>query len=129
MCFIFFVKQKTAYEMRISDWSSDVCSSDLRQFAVMIMTHQHKHLILTKRSARMREYLSRHRWHLWSAIGRDLDHARWAALPPIMSGDCTPVPHVWLGVSIEDRARMIERAYALRKTPPAGHLWSEIGRA
>src|SRR3546814_1695502 len=28
MCFFFF-KQKTAYEMRISDWSSDVCSSDL----------------------------------------------------------------------------------------------------
>src|SRR3546814_8516310 len=30
MCFFFFFKQKTAYEMRISDWSSDVCSSDLR---------------------------------------------------------------------------------------------------
>src|SRR3546814_21014955 len=30
MCFMFFIfKQKTAYEMRISDWSSDVCSSDL----------------------------------------------------------------------------------------------------
>src|SRR3546814_8689782 len=29
MCFCFFFKQKTAYEMRISDWSSDVCSSDL----------------------------------------------------------------------------------------------------
>src|SRR3546814_8403363 len=29
--FFFFFKQKTAYEMRISDWSSDVCSSDLRQ--------------------------------------------------------------------------------------------------
>src|SRR3546814_2524183 len=28
----FFFKQKTAYEMRISDWSSDVCSSDLRFF-------------------------------------------------------------------------------------------------
>src|SRR3546814_9552618 len=27
----FFFKQKTAYEMRISDWSSDVCSSDLPQ--------------------------------------------------------------------------------------------------
>src|SRR3546814_3263091 len=26
----FFFKQKTAYEMRISDWSSDVCSSDLQ---------------------------------------------------------------------------------------------------
>src|SRR3546814_19695722 len=29
VCFFFFFKQKTAYEMRISDWSSDVCSSDL----------------------------------------------------------------------------------------------------
>src|SRR3546814_6227311 len=30
---VFFFKQKTAYEMRISDWSSDVCSSDLRELA------------------------------------------------------------------------------------------------
>src|SRR3546814_5627124 len=29
MILVFFFKQKTAYEMRISDWSSDVCSSDL----------------------------------------------------------------------------------------------------
>src|SRR3546814_1191225 len=29
--FFFFFKQKTAYEMRISDWSSDVCSSDLEK--------------------------------------------------------------------------------------------------
>src|SRR3546814_6251222 len=29
LCLFFFFKQKTAYEMRISDWSSDVCSSDL----------------------------------------------------------------------------------------------------
>src|SRR3546814_5924967 len=29
VAFFFFFKQKTAYEMRISDWSSDVCSSDL----------------------------------------------------------------------------------------------------
>src|SRR3546814_7696041 len=35
-CFFFFFKQKTAYEMRISDWSSDVCSSDL--FEVMALT-------------------------------------------------------------------------------------------
>src|SRR3546814_6886838 len=34
----FFFKQKTAYEMRISDWSSDVCSSDLK-------IHQSRHLI------------------------------------------------------------------------------------
>src|SRR3546814_4762201 len=31
--FFFFFKQKTAYEMRISDWSSDVCSSDLAAVA------------------------------------------------------------------------------------------------
>src|SRR3546814_1642922 len=31
---IFFCKQKTAYEMRISDWSSDVCSSDLHDRTV-----------------------------------------------------------------------------------------------
>src|SRR3546814_2101169 len=30
---VFFFKQKTAYEMRISDWSSDVCSSDLHAAA------------------------------------------------------------------------------------------------
>src|SRR3546814_8631244 len=29
LCVVFFFKHKTAYEMRISDWSSDVCSSDL----------------------------------------------------------------------------------------------------
>src|SRR3546814_19222988 len=34
MCFFFF-KQKTAYEMRISDWSSDVCSSDLTLRAIV----------------------------------------------------------------------------------------------
>src|SRR3546814_4254349 len=31
---LFFFKQKTAYEMRISDWSSDVCSSDLAIIAI-----------------------------------------------------------------------------------------------
>src|SRR3546814_2447685 len=31
--YFFFFKQKTAYEMRISDWSSDVCSSDLLRHA------------------------------------------------------------------------------------------------
>src|SRR3546814_2819328 len=31
MTCVFFFKQKTAYELRISDWSSDVCSSDLHR--------------------------------------------------------------------------------------------------
>src|SRR3546814_9879424 len=34
----FFFKQKTAYEMRISDWSSDVCSSDLTLFNALVAT-------------------------------------------------------------------------------------------
>src|SRR3546814_3866265 len=33
---VFFFKQKTAYEMRISDWSSDVCSSDLDRLAHLV---------------------------------------------------------------------------------------------
>src|SRR3546814_8804717 len=37
----FFFKQKTAYEMRISDWSSDVCSSDLdREQRALIRQHR-----------------------------------------------------------------------------------------
>src|SRR3546814_18531178 len=36
----FFFKQKTAYEMRISDWSSDVCSSDLARLARAAALHQ-----------------------------------------------------------------------------------------
>src|SRR3546814_2025387 len=38
----FFVKQKTAYEMRMSDWISDVCSSDLSlsSFSFVVMSHK-----------------------------------------------------------------------------------------
>src|SRR3546814_10921904 len=48
-CGFFFFKQKTAYELRISDWSSDVCSSDLivvrsldQQRAVALALHRHR---------------------------------------------------------------------------------------
>src|SRR3546814_7065725 len=36
----FFFKQKTAYEMRISDWSSDVCSSDLNELHRLMDGHE-----------------------------------------------------------------------------------------
>src|SRR3546814_1295963 len=39
-CVFFFFKQKTAYEMRISDWSSDVCSSDLHDGAEQAVVAQ-----------------------------------------------------------------------------------------
>src|SRR3546814_4920722 len=38
LCVVFFCKQKTAYEMRISDWSSDVCSSDLAELRRLAFT-------------------------------------------------------------------------------------------
>src|SRR3546814_1332686 len=41
MVIFFFFKQKTAYEMRISDWSSDVCSSDLLTVDWLIETYAH----------------------------------------------------------------------------------------
>src|SRR3546814_4397634 len=47
MCGFFFFKQKPAYEMRISDWSSDVCSSDLASGADdRPGSVQHKHPIV-----------------------------------------------------------------------------------
>src|SRR3546814_1397028 len=63
---LFFFKQKTAYEMRISDWSSDVCSSDL-DGAVSIQDRKtllplrtlHRHLF--RDFTRHRSYLSRYR--------------------------------------------------------------------
>src|SRR3546814_33237 len=38
-CFFFCFKQKTAYEMRISDWSSDVCSSDLKDTSCVVVQY------------------------------------------------------------------------------------------
>src|SRR3546814_5808333 len=56
-CLFFFFKQKTAYEMRISDWSSDVCSSDL---GTMDTSHANallqKHAVLDRQ---IREEMSR----------------------------------------------------------------------
>src|SRR3546814_2205092 len=40
---VFFFKQKTAYEMRISDWSSDVCSSDLAERFIFLVYDERYH--------------------------------------------------------------------------------------
>src|SRR3546814_1802380 len=45
ICFFFF-KQKTAYEMRISDWSSDVCSSDLGVLSIAFKYADEQGLLL-----------------------------------------------------------------------------------
>src|SRR3546814_2497296 len=74
----FFFKQKTAYEMRISDWSSDVCSSDLRSGAA---------LSAGRRADRLRRY-SRRQPNFADAHDGDAGHegrgrtARRRAAPP-----------------------------------------------
>src|SRR3546814_2975226 len=47
MFLVFFFKQKTAYEVRISDWSSDVCSSDLRVWVYYFDTADPQRLMRT----------------------------------------------------------------------------------
>src|SRR3546814_8029290 len=82
LCFFFF-KQKTAYEMRISDWSSDVCSSDLDPDRAAVHPHanQSSRRELRARHVRLRGALGRdRRRHLSThARARDRD-ARGAAL-------------------------------------------------
>src|SRR3546814_12130082 len=60
-CLCFFFKQKTAYEMRISDWSSDVCSSDLRAEPV----DQIGHRLFVQRAAFKLELAGNERFHHW----------------------------------------------------------------
>src|SRR3546814_8792810 len=53
LCLLFFFfRQKSAYDMRISDWSSDVCSSDLNQAAIAI---QNARLFSAEQHQRQRE--------------------------------------------------------------------------
>src|SRR3546814_5839709 len=61
LCFFFF-KQKTAYEMRISDWSSDVCSSDLfRQRLIRAGAHDFQNDVLVHHQAFARRgFVSHH---------------------------------------------------------------------
>src|SRR3546814_18419467 len=54
--FFFFFKQKTAYEMRISDWSSDVCSSDLH-----VEEAAHAGAVAAQRLDAQRDGVFRHR--------------------------------------------------------------------
>src|SRR3546814_7938643 len=61
---IFFFKQKTAYEMRISDWSSDVCSSDLNavgaQYALRDVGNMHRAALAVANAGLFAHELRRH---------------------------------------------------------------------
>lgn len=108
-----------------------------RQFAVMALTPQHIHMVLTKRPERMRDYMTDlHRWH--RNIGGAAFEVMLAATAKI-SGAVTEtypakcaesrqhaldqlergLPNVWLGTSVEDQTRADERIPHLLATPAA----------
>src|SRR3546814_7350416 len=68
LCCFFFFKQKTAYEMRISDWSSDVCSSDLdraRGCDILGVEHHHARRIRRQLDRALRDQ------HAVGAVARE----------------------------------------------------------
>src|SRR3546814_8232509 len=90
--FIFFFKQKTAYEMRISDWSSDVCSSDLDHGARQQARQQHDAGGQARRRARDAAGQLRKQGHalVFSAIvafGEEDERMRPLPYPLITVGD------------------------------------------
>ena len=86
-----------------------------RVFAVCALTPQHTHMILTKRSARMREYINAKRANApeWVSCPDDPGSR---VLLPYEGGVPT---NVWLGVSVEDQTRADERVPDLLATPAA----------
>lgn len=121
-----------------------------RVFAVMALCPQHTFQVLTKRSARMRAYLTDQDLNnrISAALGNLLD-GEWIwkegkRFRPIIDrmisaflgqdtddegdivyyDDPMPLPNVWLGVSAEDQTRYDERKDDLRATPAAVRWWS-----
>jgi protein gp37 len=97
-----------------------------RIFAVAALTPQHTHMILTKRSARMREYFRESTgWRARiagllnelkpSPLWNGAVHQSWQNLHGRPDG----LPNVWLGVSVEDQTRADERIPDLLATPAA----------
>jgi protein gp37 len=83
-------------------------------FAVMALTPQHTYQVLTKRSARMREYFNGGRLNQWCNAATSMGHA--AAL---VGRQGIPLPNVWLGVSTERQQEADERIPDLLATPAA----------
>src|SRR3546814_9123507 len=72
--FFFFFKQKTAYEMRISDWSSDVCSSDLLLSGLIVTLPLAPWVTAATVSAPPPGLLSLPRTSMTSALSRSEEH-------------------------------------------------------
>src|SRR3546814_18799862 len=93
---MFFVfKQKTAYEVRISDWSSDVCSSDLLE---PVFSFTYRRRILQADGSRREEEVSDHAYRLFRRLqGED------APLPPafVTAQTLEPASHVVMQAAVQ----------------------------
>jgi protein gp37 len=107
-----------------------------RVFAVMALCPQHTFQVLTKRPARMRQYLSMARAHPVGLAALDLTIQQLAKHPRsdtgngiMLQGDIAhlkswPLPNVWAGASVEDQPRADERIPQLLATRAAVHYIS-----
>src|SRR3546814_8564999 len=88
ICYVkdfFFFKQKTAYEMRISDWSSDVCSSDLLPVGIAVRKDR------LRRAAAM---IVDHATRFCDALSEDFGHrSREQSLVTDIAGSVAPINH------------------------------------
>src|SRR3546814_1917866 len=94
MCYFFF-KQKTAYEMRISDWSSDVCSSDLSILAAGVAAHECGHAV---QHARAYSWLQL-RSSMVPVLSLTSNWVMWVLLAGILLIEIFPAL-IWIGIGM-----------------------------
>lgn len=95
------------------DWVSDAWID--RCFAVMALTPQHTHQVLTKRPERMQLYCTDR--DVWNRVALIAKRGLWGGAPK--GNPFWPLPNVWLGVSVDDQQRADERIPLLLHTPAA----------
>lgn len=118
-------KGRKVFVCSMTDLFADFVTDEMidRIFAVMALCPQHTFQVLTKRSARMREYLTTGRHFKIQSATRDLGLPELKRSERMRShvqrGTLLPLPNVWLGVSVEDQQRADERIPDLLATPAA----------
>lgn len=112
-------KPRHIFVCSMTDLFGEFVSDEMidRVFAVMALCPQHTFQVLTKRSARMREYVTANRWQNIMDEQYDLQASGLTGDGP--PGEAWPLPNVWLGVSVEDQRRADERVPDLLATPAA----------
>src|SRR3546814_1584889 len=118
LSYFFFFKQKTAYEMRISDWSSDVCSSDL--ISIFRDSPHCFHVISTLFPRRLPRRLTRRRPRFPSNSGAPSDPR---TPPPPYPASPRRLKKPWRGPERQEEEMMV----ALM--PERRAAMSQIGRA